>query len=196
MGNSITTQAVLFEGALALLGAGLALLCGLDLGKAFCVPDVGCLFQQIGIGLTIAAAMAAFFWILDKLPLEQFQQISDYIKGSFLRQLKNITRLNRFLICFTAGLGEEILFRGFIQIAVMEYCPYTDYSINIILGVAVSALIFGVAHAISPLYAALSALAGIVFSMAFLQTGFLIAPIIAHVGYDFWAIERLIREEG
>lgn len=75
------------------------------------------------------------------------------------------------LVSVTAGIGEEVLFRGFLQPRI---------------GLVAQAVWFGVEHAA---YLSISSLigatvAGILFGLAYKRTGSLWAPITAHVLYD------------
>ena len=188
-------QAVIVEGGMALLGALLALLCGLDLGKAFFVSDASELVAQLSLGVALSAALALIFYLLDYLPLSSLKEISKLTQQTLKDTLDTATRFNRFLICLLAGIGEEILFRGFIFIAIFEFWPWgLEYHLNIIAAIAISSFLFGLGHSVTPLYVVIAGLLGAAFSLVFLWTGSLIAPIVAHGLYDFYAIERALKE--
>ncbi len=90
------------------------------------------------------------------------------------------------LVSLMAGLGEEMFFRGLIQQAIVEHAsPW--------LGVAIASLVFGLLHALSLTYAALAAAIGAYFGILTLATGNLIAAIVAHAAYDFFALWYLCR---
>ena len=56
-----------------------------------------------------------------------------------------------------------------------------------------ASLLFGIAHAITPAYLVLAALIGEYLGGLWLWTGNLLAPIIAHAGYDFIALWYLAK---
>jgi len=81
-----------------------------------------------------------------------------------------------------AGLGEEMLFRGVLQ---FELGARTGSEI---LAVAITSIVFGALHAVTPLYAGLAALASVYFGWLYLATGNLVVPIITHAFYDWAAL--------
>ena len=87
-----------------------------------------------------------------------------------------------------AGVSEELLFRGVIQ-------PWMENAWGITAGLIVSNILFGLVHAVTPLYAALAALVGIYLglSLDFGGERNLLTPIIIHSGYDFLAFVALMR---
>ena len=195
-GNSFVLQAIIFEGAMALIGAALALFCGLDLWKAFHTPDLLTLINQFGLGVGFAAGMGLFFTALDYIPWRQLKQVSQKTKEAVVATMKNVTRFNRFLVCLLAGIGEEILFRGFIFVAIFEFWPWgLEYNLNIFAAIIISSILFGLGHYVTLLYFIITGLLGAAFCLVFLWTGSLIAPVVAHALYDFYAIELALREK-
>ena len=193
--NGFVLNMIIFEGSLALLGAFLALLCGLDLSKAFYTPDSETLFKQITLGIALAAAMGVIFTVMDYIPWSKLKQVSEKTRKIINESLKDSSRFNRFLVCFVAGVGEEILFRGFIFITIFEFWPWgLEFNMNIIAAVAISSILFGLGHFVTLLYFIITGLMGATFCLVFLWTGSLIAPVIAHALYDFYAMEMALRE--
>ena len=193
--ESFVLQAILFEGAMALVGALLALLFGLDLWKAFQTSDMAALFNQIGFGIGLAAGLGLIFTVMDYIPWSQMKLISEKTKEVINEVLKYSTHFERFLVCLLAGIGEEILFRGFIFVVIFEFWPWgLEFNMNIIVAVIVSSVLFGLGHYISALYFFITGLLGAVFCLVFLWTGSLIAPVVAHALYDFYAMELALKE--
>lgn len=82
------------------------------------------------------------------------------------------------LIGLTAGICEEILFRGFLL-------HYLRVGMNLTLALAVAALIFGLQH----LYqgskgVAATAVVGVLFGLLFLLSGSLLLPMALHAAMD------------
>ena len=80
-----------------------------------------------------------------------------------------------------AGFGEEMLFRG-----VMQYGLSTKF--GTLVGVSISSVIFGLLHAVTPLYALLATLASVFFGSLYVSSGNLAVPIITHGVYDVGAL--------
>jgi membrane protease YdiL (CAAX protease family) len=93
------------------------------------------------------------------------------------------------LLAVLAGVGEELLFRGVIQVWLAERTPLW-------LAVAAASLLFGVGHWLSASYAVLAALIGAYLGILFLLSGNLLAPMTAHAGYDVVALLVLARRAG
>jgi membrane protease YdiL (CAAX protease family) len=90
------------------------------------------------------------------------------------------------LLAALAGFAEEILFRGLVQVGLARLMPE-----GVALVVASGA--FGLAHFITPAYAALAGLAGLYLGVLFLLLGGLTAPIVAHAVYDVIALNYVAR---
>jgi membrane protease YdiL (CAAX protease family) len=80
-------------------------------------------------------------------------------------------------VCITAGVCEEIVFRGFL----LHYLHVFPWTLNLTLALLISSVIFGLNH----LYqgaggVARTAIAGLLFGLLFLLTGNLLLPIIFH----------------
>ena len=193
--NGFVLYMILFEGTMALLGALFALFCGLDLGKAFQTSDMADFFNQLALGIGIAAAMGIVFTILDHVPWSQLKKVSEKTKEIVNEAFKNTSHFNRFLVCLLAGVGEEVLFRGFIFIAIFEFWSWgLEYNMNIFAAIIISSVLFGLGHHITLMYFFISSLLGAFFCLVFLWTGSLIAPVVAHALYDFYAIEFALKE--
>lgn len=92
------------------------------------------------------------------------------------------------LVCVTAiitglvaGFGEELLFRGVLQSAIAGKA-------GTIVGLILSSLLFGAAHAITPLYVAVATLSGAFFGGLFVRTGDVLVPALVHALYDAVAV--------
>lgn len=90
------------------------------------------------------------------------------------------------LIATLAGLAEEILFRGIVQMGLTRVLP--DGAALVVASAA-----FGLAHFVTPTYAVLAALAGLYLGALYLIQGNLLVPIVAHTLYDFVALLYLVR---
>ncbi|HEY8197447.1 MAG TPA: CPBP family intramembrane glutamic endopeptidase [Gemmatimonadales bacterium] len=90
------------------------------------------------------------------------------------------------LLAALAGLAEEMLFRGVMQIGLARLLPDG-------VALVVASAAFGLAHFITPAYALLAGLAGLYLGGLFLLQGNLVAPIVAHAVYDVVALTCVAR---
>ena len=90
------------------------------------------------------------------------------------------------LLSLMAGIGEEALFRGVIQAGLAERLPGP-------VAVGIAALLFGVAHWLTPAYAVLAGVIGVYLGALFLLTDNLLVPIVTHACYDVVALTILVR---
>jgi membrane protease YdiL (CAAX protease family) len=115
-------------------------------------------------------------------PLARIRRITDEI----IRPLfASCTLLELALLSLMAGVGEEMLFRGFLQRALAQWW-------GVWLGVAVANVLFGLVHCITPTYAVLATLIGAYLSGWWLATGNLLVVMVAHGLYDFVALVYLV----
>ncbi|MGR9014938.1 MAG: CPBP family intramembrane glutamic endopeptidase [Gammaproteobacteria bacterium] len=131
--------------------------------------------------------------ILLLLSLEQMQikpiiKIKNLLFETLGPSLHRYHWTDLLILASIAGLSEELLFRGVIQ-------PWIESSWGMSAGLAVSNIIFGLVHALTPLYAVLAALVGIYLSLAMDYSGDrnLLVPIVIHGLYDFLAFVALMR---
>ena len=94
------------------------------------------------------------------------------------------------IISALAGLGEETLFRGVVQVGVAQGIAGPH---GVWLGLLVAAILFGLLHLITPMYAILAGLIGLYLGGLWLLTGNLLTPITTHAAYDFLALVYLVR---
>ncbi len=139
------------------------------------------------------------FWgVVATLPLIAILIVSDYWPVGPLRSLQKtmdekVLQLFRdaswdqlALVALAAGLGEEMLFRGVLQVALTDWSgPWW--------AVSVTAIIFGLCHYISHVYFIFAALIGLYLGLLFIATGNLLTPITTHALYDFLALIYLLK---
>lgn len=106
-------------------------------------------------------------------------RIHDRLKDILDRPLRELGAAEILLLSAAAGVGEEVLFRGFFQG---------------VAGIWIPSIVFGLLHALTPTYFLLAA--GIGVYLGFLQaaTANLLAPILVHAIYDALALYLLRRE--
>lgn len=85
------------------------------------------------------------------------------------------------LMCITAGICEETLYRGFL----LHYLHTFPWALNLTLALLISSVIFGLAHLYGGIGGVIgSAIAGFIFGLLFILTGSLLLPMILHAALD------------
>jgi uncharacterized protein len=144
---------------------------------------------------------AMLIGVLGTLPLLLLFQSLVYLSQKSVVDIKNLLLktlapslhqrhwTDLLLLASIAGVSEELLFRGVIQ-------PWISSAWGITAGLYASNIIFGLVHAVTPLYALLVMVVGYYLSVSMTIGGGesnLLIPIIIHSLYDFFAFIMLIR---
>ena len=97
----------------------------------------------------------------------------------------NCTLLDMVLISVLAGLGEEVLFRGFMQTTLAGV-------IGLWAAVVLTGIVFGLAHFITITYAVYATVIGVYLGLLLITFDNLLVPVLAHGVYDFLALGYLV----
>jgi membrane protease YdiL (CAAX protease family) len=178
---NVVLLAVVFEGALGLLGWTLATWQN--------VPLITRLTPTSGAWLRAAAASLPMFATLVYVTRSHWRPIVDlrtrveWLVGELFR---DVSWPGLAIISMAAGLGEELLFRGAIQ-------PIAERWWGPSAGLIAASLLFGVVHAVTATYFLFATLVG--FYLGWLAQHFddLLTPVIVHALYDFAALLVLQR---
>ncbi len=100
--------------------------------------------------------------------------------------LQDRSWLELAVLALVAGLGEEALFRGVIQPALSAWS-------GVGVGLVLTSVLFGLAHAVTPTYAVLATAMGLYLGALTIVFGSLTAPVTVHAVYDFVALGYLVR---
>jgi membrane protease YdiL (CAAX protease family) len=181
MRGDVVRLAVLFEGGLAVLACAL--------GWAIGVPPWQHLhgsLVDVGLGFVAALPMLVLLVVCAHLPWGPLQRIEEFIDKVVRPLFRPCTVADLALVALVAGLGEELLFRGLLQDALGQW-------LEIWGAVAVTAVLFGLMHAITPAYIVLATLAGGYLGWVYVASGNLLTAVVAHAFYDFAALVYLLR---
>lgn len=85
------------------------------------------------------------------------------------------------MLSLAAGLGEELLFRGFLQQWLMTY-------MSMEVAILLASLGFGLLHFFSFSYFALTAVLGVIFGITYVETNSLLLVMSWHAVYDMMVI--------
>ncbi|TWT93874.1 CPBP family intramembrane glutamic endopeptidase [Stieleria varia] len=153
--------------------------------------SVGLLLWQILIGCAASLPMVALVALLLRLPFEPIREITRLSEDDTMKALLRLTPIELIVISACAGVGEELLFRGWLL-------PFLAGGSNVLeqptiaIGASIigSSILFGLVHPITKLYVVLAGFMGVYFAFLMLATGSLLIPIATHACYD--AIQLLI----
>ena len=177
----IVVIAIAFEGALIVFAATIGVLIDRS-------PWGLLRFEWNGVLWGIIATLpllAGLKWCLNS-HWPPFQRLIQTVKETLIPLFAECTTVDIVVISISAGVGEEILFRGLIQ-------PSLSDVIGPLLGLLVASALFGVVHLVTPTYAILAGLIGAYLGWLVMASGNLMLAIVAHALYDFVALRRLSR---
>ncbi|MGI9458208.1 MAG: CPBP family intramembrane glutamic endopeptidase [Aeoliella sp.] len=178
---SLLTFAFLFEGSLAVIGALLAWLAEVPLAKLLWPADITLALARGLMGTLLMMPLLVILLHARWRPIARLRRLV----SRFVRQLFGDAPIWQLaLIALVAGLGEEVLFRGAIQ-------PLAIRATGPLVGLVITSLLFGLAHAASPTYFWLAAGVGLYLGAIAMATGEILSAVIIHSLYDFVALTCL-----
>lgn len=176
-------KACSFEAAMILVAVVLGWVANLS-------PFASLNFSESAIAYGVAGTMPLFllFLTLEQIQTESIIKIKKVLLETLGPSLHHHHWTDLLILALIAGFSEELLFRGVIQ-------PWLESSWGMTVGLVGSNIIFGLAHAVTPLYAALATLVGIYLSLSMDYGGdrSLLVPMVIHGLYDFLAFISLMR---
>jgi membrane protease YdiL (CAAX protease family) len=146
-------------------------------------------WEGVGWGLAATVPMLAGFFLAARWPVGPLRSIRRFTDETMRPMMAPCSLIDLAGISLLAGLGEELLFRGVIQQAFSGW-------IGVAGAIAVSALLFGLLHAVTPSYAIFATLMGVYMGLVFHWTDNLLPVILAHALYDFVALVWVTRGPG
>jgi uncharacterized protein len=176
-------SACVFEAALIVVAVVLGWFSGIN-------PFANLQFSEIAILYGVLGTIPLFllFLLLEQITSDSVVTIRRFLLETLGPALHRCHWADLFVLAAIAGISEEVLFRGVIQ-------PWMESSWGMTAGLIGSNIVFGLVHAITPLYTVLAVLVGIYLGLALDVGGDrnLLTPIIIHGLYDFLAFLALMR---
>ncbi len=186
----LTKMSLAFEGGLALLA--------LVLGYFLSTPPLATvtagetsIWLAVGWGVAATAPMLLMLLILETISWSPVVRLRTVVARQVAPMFMPLSLLELALISIAAGVGEEMLFRGVLQ---MTPALWLTGVWGTATGLVVASILFGMCHYVTRTYAILAGLMGVYFGLLLLLTGNILTPIIAHALYDFLALCYLTRE--
>ena len=189
--DEVFLTAVLFESALAVL----ALILGWAIGPSArdLVPELSPenlwpVLSGVGQGLIAAVPVLIAVELIRRIPWEPVRELERLTEDSMVKSLLKLKPSELIVISLCAGIGEELLFRGWLMYWLADgmtlAAPSAEPTGVLIAALVVSSIVFGFFHPITRLYVVLAALMGLYFGALVIWTGNLLVPITAHAAYD------------
>ncbi len=194
-GRSPVTVAILFEGGLALVALGLYYFLGGSLGPWPGWTDDQPLaaapyLRAVGQGVLATLPLLGMLFMLEHVAWRPVRELRDWSTRFLVPLFSHASVAQLAVISLAAGLGEELLFRGWVQwsLAELSTSPAGSW-----VAVLVAGVLFGLCHWLSATYAVLAALVGVYLGVLLIATENLVAPITTHALYDFLALLYILR---
>jgi uncharacterized protein len=178
-------MAVMVEGGLAFVAVLLAWLFSVPLRDQF-APLGKPLAIAVARGIAATLPMLLVFWLLVNSKRPMLRELRDQVDWLIHEMFPTASIPQFAMVATLAGVGEELLFRGALQ------TKLGDWSTPLV-GLALTSLLFGFAHALSKLYFAFAVVVGAFLGWLAYQYHDLVAPMVAHGLYDFLALAYLYR---
>ncbi len=133
-------------------------------------------FRDLAIGTLGALIPLALLALLLSKKVDNIPSFVS-LKRTIINDIRPIFSETKLIdLCFIsacAGIGEELLFRGVIQVK---------------LGIVVASIIFGLMHFITPAYCVIATIMGVYLGFMFKHYDSLLVPIQLHFVYDLGAL--------
>ncbi len=189
--SSMTITMISTQSAFIPIGLVLATVVGIDL-HFLQLRNYDSTLWLFGILSTIPLVIFAIVLdvIEDRVPALQevseatLRSVYNLLGGSFKPLLAIVTAVTLGTV---AGVGEEILFRGILQETIYQQHWISNY--NTIVSIVLSSIIFGLFHAVTPMYVVLATIASMYFGTLYtFFDGDLTIPVLCHSIYDIGAL--------
>ncbi|MFQ5846204.1 MAG: lysostaphin resistance A-like protein [Candidatus Methylomirabilales bacterium] len=172
---------LIFEGGLL----GLALALGWWAGQPpFAHMDLQ--WHAIVLGIVATGPPLLAMWGCARASWGPLRRLRQEVFEKIVPLFAECSSLELTLVAVAAGLGEEVLFRGFIQTSLADWVGPPG-------ALFLASLLFGLAHFLTPTYAAIAALVGFYLGGLVMVSDNLLPAILVHAGYDLGALLYLIR---
>jgi uncharacterized protein len=190
IGTRFALWAIVFELSLGLLAC---LLCwivgGWPMASAGMV-DSHVAWRDVGVGCASAVPfLAGLVWV-DRHPVGLLETLTRTVHDDVVPLFRGTGVVGLLVIACAAGVGEELLFRGFLQQALADWW---DAPAGPWIAWVVASVVFGACHSLCAAYAVIATVMGLALGGLWLATGHLVAPMTMHAVYDGLALLYLVR---
>ena len=201
--DDVFLTAVLFESALAVVAIFLGWAMGpsaRDLVPVLAPSQLWPILSGLGQGLIAAVPILFAVEMIRRVPWEPILELERLTEDGMVKSLLKLRPAELIVISLCAGIGEELLFRGWLMYWLVDgmaiAAPKADPTVILVVALLVSSIVFGFFHPITRLYVVLAALMGVYFGALVIWSGNLLVPITAHAAYDAAQLLIAKREVG
>jgi uncharacterized protein len=142
------------------------------------------IFRAAVWGIAAGIGLVGLMQVLGTLPFRGIRRLHRVVDARLEALLLPMSSLEMVVLSFTAGIGEELLFRGWLQRLLIGPSDGEWVVLRSAFGVVVAGLLFGLAHPLSRTYVVLASIMGMMLGGLYVLTENLLAPILAHAIYD------------
>jgi uncharacterized protein len=179
--NVIIIFAVFFEAGLA----PFSLLIGWLLGHPP-LKDFAWSLKDAVWGIVAAVPLILLFLAMLRWPVGPLKAVRDFCEQEVVPLFRDSHWSELALISLSAGVGEEMLFRGVLQASLV-------YWLGFVWGLTLASVLFGVLHPISFSYIVIAGVLGFYLGAIWQYNGNLLTVMVTHAVYDFIALGYLIK---
>lgn len=178
----------LFEGGLVLLAV--------VLGWLLAAPPVKLIRWTVdaaGVGVGASLPPLVIVLIAIRFPMRPFVRLIRVVDELLTPLFRASQAWELAAIALLAGFGEEMLFRGIVQLKLAQWIgePY-----GVWIALAGASILFGLLHLITPAYGVVAGLIGLYLGWLWIATDNLLVPILTHTVYDAVMLIYLVRFRG
>ena len=137
-------------------------------------------------GAAAAVPLIALFLAMLRWPVGPLAKLKEFCEEEVVPLFDQSYWSELALISLSAGVGEEMLFRGVLQATLMDWLGPG-------WGLSLASILFGVLHPISISYIVIAGFLGIYLGGIWMFNGNLLTAMVTHALYDFVALGYLIR---
>ncbi len=184
--DSVFRTAITIEMGLGFVAILLGWITGIDVRQFIPTLETGH-FSQVWSGLAMGV-LAAFpmllvVKLLERLDWEPIRGLKALEELPIVNTLLKLSAPELVAISIAAGVGEELLIRGWLMGWITGPLDTATPTL-VIAGLVTSAIAFGLMHPITPAYAVIASFIGLYLGALVIWTGNLLVPIAAHAAYD------------
>jgi membrane protease YdiL (CAAX protease family) len=139
-----------------------------------------------GIGALATLPFLLLFHLTWRSPAPMLRKIREELERMLPQLFADASTTGLAVVSLAAGVGEEVLFRGFLQ-------AWFEARLGAIGGLLAASVLFGAAHPITAGYVVIAAFMGAYLGGLWQWTGNLLAPIVTHALYDLTVLWILLR---
>lgn len=137
-------------------------------------------------GMAAAIPLVILFLAMLRWPIGPLRAVHEFCAQEVVPLFRDSYWSEIALISLSAGVGEEMLFRGVLQASLTDW-------VGMAWGLSLASILFGVLHPISFSYIVIAAFLGFYLGAIWYFNGNLLTVMVTHALYDFIALGYLIK---